>query len=259
MQELSANITELPVMQASFGSGAASVERVAFTYYATHPVTNNERVICSVSPGDLLSAAVSRPVIAELSDDAGNYIGAAVVGKSGVLFPKAIVDIVTAGGIYRITGEGLELGYSVEFLPLTVTREKGVVFEEKEVSGAFVYGLAFELDKSYNVYWNGAVYTCTSFRSEGEVYTGNGHIINSSLPDTGEPFLFTNAVGAVNCMIHKATGQASKNVIKVAEYQATLPGEGLSAAEKTLLLTLFKNAGYNADMSTTISQLEAIW
>jgi hypothetical protein len=259
MQELNANITELPVMQASLVSGAAAVERIAFTYYAAHPVTHNERVICSVSPGDLLTAAVSRPVVAELSDDEGNYIGAAVVGKSGVLFPKAIIDIVTAGGIYRITGEGLELGYSVEFLPLTVTREKDVIFQEKEISGAFVYGLAFELDKSYNVYWNGAIYTCTSFRSEGEVYTGNGHIINSSLPDTGEPFLFTNLAGAVNCMIHKATGQASKNVVKVAEYQATLPGEGLSAAEKTLLLALFKNADYSSDMSTTLDQLERLW
>lgn len=259
MQELNANITELPVMRASLESGAASLLRVAFTYYASHPVTGTERVICSVAPGDLLTAAVSRPVVAELSDDGGNYIGSAVVGKSGTLFPKAIIDIVTAGGIYRITGEGLDLGYSVELLPLTVSREGNVIFEEKEISGAFVYGLAFELERTYNVHWNGALYSCTSYRSEGEVYTGNGHIINSSLPDTGEPFLFTNLAGAANCMIHKASGQASKNTLKVTDDQSPLPGEGLTTAEKNLLLTLLRNAEYSSDMSDNLALLEQLW
>lgn len=36
-------------------------------------------------------------------------------------------------------------------------------------------------------------------------------------------------------------------------------GDGLSAAEKTLLLSLFKNAAYTADMSATIAQLETLW
>lgn len=34
---------------------------------------------------------------------------------------------------------------------------------------------------------------------------------------------------------------------------------GLSSTEKTLLMTLFKNAAYTADMSATIAQLETLW
>jgi hypothetical protein len=36
-------------------------------------------------------------------------------------------------------------------------------------------------------------------------------------------------------------------------------GSGLSANERTLLLSLFKNAAYTANMSTTIAQLETLW
>lgn len=36
-------------------------------------------------------------------------------------------------------------------------------------------------------------------------------------------------------------------------------GDGLSATEKSLILSLFKNAAYTADMSETIAQLEALW
>lgn len=36
-------------------------------------------------------------------------------------------------------------------------------------------------------------------------------------------------------------------------------GDGLTAAEKSLILSLFKNAAYTADMSVTIAQLENLW
>lgn len=36
-------------------------------------------------------------------------------------------------------------------------------------------------------------------------------------------------------------------------------GDGLSTTEKTMLLSLFKNAEYTADMSATIAQLETLW
>lgn len=36
-------------------------------------------------------------------------------------------------------------------------------------------------------------------------------------------------------------------------------GDGLSTTEKTMLLSLFKNAAYTADMSATIAQLETLW
>lgn len=90
-----------------------------------------------------------------------------------------------------------------------------VIFEEKEVSSPFVSGLSFELDKTYDIYWNGTRYICTSYTSESEVYTGNGHIINSNLPDTGEPFLFTHLEGASACVLHKTASQPSTNTLKV--------------------------------------------
>lgn len=36
-------------------------------------------------------------------------------------------------------------------------------------------------------------------------------------------------------------------------------GDGLTGKEKTLILSLFKNAAYTADMSATIEQLETLW
>jgi hypothetical protein len=36
-------------------------------------------------------------------------------------------------------------------------------------------------------------------------------------------------------------------------------GKGLTEKEKALILSLFKNAAYTADMSATITQLEALW
>ena len=36
-------------------------------------------------------------------------------------------------------------------------------------------------------------------------------------------------------------------------------GVALDATEKSLLLTMFKNAAYTADMSATIAQLETLW
>jgi hypothetical protein len=36
-------------------------------------------------------------------------------------------------------------------------------------------------------------------------------------------------------------------------------GDGLTSTEKSLILSLFKNAAYTADMSATITQLETLW
>ena len=46
--------------------------------------------------------------------------------------------------------------------------------------------------------------------------------------------------------------------------QVTVPdsgqnGDGLTSTEKSMLLSLFKNAAYTADMSATIAQLETLW
>lgn len=41
--------------------------------------------------------------------------------------------------------------------------------------------------------------------------------------------------------------------------EQSVGGDGLSTTEKTLLLSLFKNAEYTADMSATIAQLETLW
>lgn len=189
--------------------------RAAFTYYANHPVTGTERVMCDIAPSELIGSMAKQTVIAELTTDGGAYIGSAVFGKISTVPAKVVADIITAKGIYRITGDSTNAGYSVEVIPLTASDGGIIIFEEKTITSSMVSSLAFQLDTVYDIYWNGILYTCTSYKSEGEVYTGNGHIINSNLPDTGEPFLFTHMVGASSCMLHKATGQASSNTLMV--------------------------------------------
>ena len=56
----------------------------------------------------------------------------------------------------------------------------------------------------------------------------------------------------------KATGDA---ISKLSEEIANLPsgGTGLTSAEKTAMLTLFKAAAYTADVSGTITSLETLW
>ena len=52
-------------------------------------------------------------------------------------------------------------------------------------------------------------------------------------------------------------------VLKVKTEDGFLPvgggGSGITAAEKALILSLFRNAAYTADMSATISRLESLW
>jgi len=46
----------------------------------------------------------------------------------------------------------------------------------------------------------------------------------------------------------------------MADHPVEVPeGTGLTDVEKTLILTLFRNAAYTANMSTTITQLETLW
>lgn len=54
---------------------------------------------------------------------------------------------------------------------------------------------------------------------------------------------------------------AQKDSLVAAINEAAQGGGGvaLDATEKSLLLTLFKNAAYTADMSATIAQLETLW
>ena len=51
----------------------------------------------------------------------------------------------------------------------------------------------------------------------------------------------------------------SKDNLVAAINEAAQSGGGVSTTEKTLLLSLFKNAAYTADMSATIAQLETLW
>lgn len=51
----------------------------------------------------------------------------------------------------------------------------------------------------------------------------------------------------------------SKDNLVDAINEAAQSGGGVSTTEKTLLLSLFKNAAYTADMRATIAQLETLW
>lgn len=47
--------------------------------------------------------------------------------------------------------------------------------------------------------------------------------------------------------------------VKLPVPDSTQNGNGLTTTEKNLILSLFKNAAYTADMSATIAELEALW
>jgi hypothetical protein len=58
--------------------------------------------------------------------------------------------------------------------------------------------------------------------------------------------------------VELSTYAKQEDVDAIKESLGNLDG-GLSSTEKTLLLSLFKNAAYTADMSATIAQLETLW
>ena len=217
------------------GSSEVSVDtivRVAFTYYKEAPVTGMERVFCDTTPSELASVLSKSTVIAELKDESGAYIGSAVFGRVNTLPVKAVADIVTAEKIYRILGDSTKDAFGVELISLASGADGGIViFEEATVSSMIVNNLSFELGAEYDIYWNDKKYVCTSYTSDGEVYTGNGHIINTNLPDTGEPFLFTHMAGAASCLLHKASGQASSNKLFVATHGYNPGGGGGGGAD----------------------------
>lgn len=48
-----------------------------------------------------------------------------------------------------------------------------------------------DVGADWDVYWNGTKYTCSLVTAAGESFLGNMSLINSSNPDTGEPFVFS--------------------------------------------------------------------
>lgn len=53
--------------------------------------------------------------------------------------------------------------------------------------------------------------------------------------------------------------EMAAELVEVPEQDSSQNGDGLTGTEKTLILSLFRNAAYTADMSATFAQLEALW
>lgn len=54
-------------------------------------------------------------------------------------------------------------------------------------------------------------------------------------------------------------GASGEFVLNISKHELGGSGVGLADTEKTLILSLFRNAAYTADMSATFAQLEALW
>ncbi|MBO5701538.1 MAG: hypothetical protein J6S71_03795 [Clostridia bacterium] len=178
----------------------------------------------------LLSA--KRTVTARLTTKGGTYLGAGTFNLvDSAVSTKAIADVMTTEGIYRITAVSTKSDYDVDYLLYTASAGGTVIFEEATVTGDWiaVNKLAFQLDTVYDIYWNGTLYTCTSYESEASVYTGNGHLVNAKLPDTGEPFLFNNGKGAIDSMLIKASDQPSSITLMVATHGYKVGGGGVQS------------------------------
>ena len=107
----------------------------------------------------------------------------------------------------------------------TKTQEGGSVELERDVAFTSAYaslGVQWTPDvgfDTFDVYWNGVMYTCSLWTGGGEAFLGNRALLGDSYPDTGEPFLLTGWALTGNdptlTAIQKATGTAETVHIKV--------------------------------------------
>jgi hypothetical protein len=75
------------------------------------------------------------------------------------------------------------------------------------------------------------------------------------VPESGGNVDLTGVVRSVNGQTPDENGNVEIEVGSGSSQNVN----GLTATEKTLILSLFKNAAYTADMSATIAQLETLW
>ncbi len=78
-----------------------------------------------------------------------------------------------------------------------------VVFPQKNVNlnlGSIVSGFQMKIEAgiSYNVYWNGTLYPCTAYVSDGQTHLGNASIYDETAENTGEPFVIFGFGGTAN-------------------------------------------------------------
>lgn len=127
--------------------------------------------------------------------------------------------------------------------------------------------------------WDGFTKTGVFYRDEDDVYhaildDNDTCVVPSEVYAEPGNFFFTvfgnkgDARRTANTLRYKAQkGLAGVNLLPSdptpTVYEQILAklgnGDGLATAEKSLILSLFKNAAYTADMSATITQLETLW
>ena len=126
--------------------------------------------------------------------------------------------------------EGRPFGDSVPFVVLAETTI--------ETDGLFgdVTGVEISLEpgKSYTVTWNGAVYECICYESDGEFLLGNGQGVWAE--DTGEPFLIHWYLGSLR--VEAIDGSVSVTLSISTKVLETLDNKYLGILEKTSSDTL---------------------
>lgn len=130
----------------------------------------------------------------------------------------------------------------------TKTQEGGSVELERDVAFTSAYaslGVQWTPDvgfDTFDVYWNGVMYTCSLWTGGGEAFLGNRALLGDSYPDTGEPFLLTGWALTGNdptlTAIQKATGTAETVHIKVTTH-ATFSYSQLPLAYMTQALPYY--------------------
>lgn len=173
----------------------------------------------------------------------------------------------TAGGNYDTLPDG-ELAYRFEGNNIDIVLAPQVCAAPGEVklAAALISG---------NVRLHTFAITIDVERNPGlSVQSENYYKVTGSVADSGwSPNMFLGTDEDGNVVEKQGTGgglsveldatltQSGKaaDAKAVGDALANISGDGLSTTEKSLLLTLFKNAAYTADMSAPIAQLETLW
>ena len=109
----------------------------------------------------------------------------------------------------------IEEGEEEEILP-----ERTVNFTS---NASMVIGDSYELVEGgrYAVYWNGTEYICTAVLSGGDMVLGNAKYYKSTMPNTGEPFCFTEIGGSG--WVYKSTSTAEDITAQIVKLPDIVP------------------------------------
>lgn len=118
-----------------------------------------------------------------------------------------------------------------EWLAIMVEQgEETEILPEREISFtsnfAMVFGEKYSLTegKRYTVYWSGVAYECVAVTaSSGDMCIGNANMYMTTMPNTGEPFCFTEANGSG--WVYKKTSTAETITARIVKRPDLAPNK----------------------------------